>query len=236
MREKDLNIYGTKEDCDKDYDSSYEKSRRRTNWDEPTAELPMKRLFLNQFGCYLPDGIESQLKGALEEATPLFKGLREIELQDLGEKRDAHDAIKKVFDKVNRKAPNFAEVATSKFLHMTLPHLMVMVDNAISDHLIRNGKIGRFCYGEDYFKVMIYYSNELNDLISDVEQNYGITRLEAIAKIRSKDIHALSSMPRIIDKHFFWIVHNLGERKREKEQKLHTKFDNFLKNIEDHQE
>jgi len=36
-------------------------------------------------------------------------------------------------------------------------------------------------------------------------ENHGLNRLEAINLIRERDSFAVGSIPRIIDKHFYWL-------------------------------
>ena len=63
-----------------------------------------------------------------------------------------------------------------------------------------------FGVSEDYIKLLKYYCREITELVEDIMENRGLNPLEAIYRIRQKDLYAVGSIPRIIDKHFYWLA------------------------------
>ncbi len=91
-------------------------------------------------------------------------------------------------------------------MHMTCPNLFAMADSVIGGYMQRNNIINHFfLVSEDYIRLLRYYYDEINELLGDIVNNQEVNRLEAVNRIREKDPYAVGSIPRIIDKHFYWM-------------------------------
>jgi hypothetical protein len=208
MREDELIVYRTNRNNGFriDFDYIYYQSRLNTNWGNPVADIGNKIYFLNQFRCRLPYAIGEDLLSVLENAFPLFAQIQGVEIQDLNEGEAIYPVIREIFDRLRSSIRGFRETAASKFMHMTCPNLFAMADSVIADYMQRNNIINHyFIVGEDYIRLLKYYSREINELIEDIMETYGLNRLEAIYRIREKDPYAVGSILRIIDKHFYWL-------------------------------
>jgi predicted house-cleaning noncanonical NTP pyrophosphatase (MazG superfamily) len=209
MREEELKIYRTSANngIRVDYDYFYQQSRLHTNWANPETDIHNKVFFLNQFRCRLPYAITDELLPVLERVSPLFAQVQNIEIQDLNEGEEIYPIITEIFDTLRNHVNRFRETASGKFMHMTCPNLFTMIDSVIEGHMQHNGIIHHhFTSSEDYTRLLEYYRNEINELIEDIMQTHGVDRLEAINRIRERDIYAESSILRIIDKHFYWLA------------------------------
>lgn len=209
MREDELIIYQTTRNngFKVNFDRLYRQSRLNTNWANPAADIGNKRLFLNQFRCHLPHAISTELLPVLEGVSPLFVQVRNIEIQDLTENEEIYPIIAEIFDTLRCCANKFRETATGKFMHMTCPNLFTMIDSKITAYMQRRGIIRhRFTTSRDYINLLRYYCCETNELFEDVMQAYAIDRPETRNRILEKDTYAEGSIPRIIDKHFYWLA------------------------------
>jgi hypothetical protein len=208
MREDEIIIYRTNNinGYRVDFDYFYRESRLHTNWANPVADIPNKMRFLKQFRCQgFSYAIADQLRTVLEEATPLFTQLREVEIQDLNVREDIYPVIRTIFDTLRGRIRGFRETASSKFMHMTYPNLLVMADSIIAHYMQHQNIIHHYVVvSEDYINLLRYYCNEINELINDIMNGHGVNRAEAINRLREKDPFAIGSIPRIIDKHFYW--------------------------------
>jgi len=207
MREDGLIIYRTSRDNGfrVDYDYFYQQSRLHTNWGNPVADIRNKIYFLNQFRCHLPNAIADDLLPVLENVSPLFTLVQGVEIQDLNEREEIYPVIQEIFERLRGGVRRFRETATSKFMHMTCPNLFAMADSVITGYMQRDNIINHYLMvSEDYNRLLKYYCNEINELLEDVMDRHGVNRLEAINRVREKDNYAVGSIPRIIDKHFYW--------------------------------
>jgi len=208
MREDELIVYRTNGNNGfrVDFDYIYHQSRLNTNWGNPVANIGNKIYFLNQFRCHLPYAIADDLLSVLENVSPLFTQVQGVEIQDLNEREAIYLVIREIFDRLRGSVRRFRKVATSKFMHMTCPNLFAMADRVIAGYMQRNNIINHyFVVSEDYIRLLRYYFREINELVEDIMENHGLNRLEAIYRIREKDPYAVGSIPRIIDKHFYWL-------------------------------
>ncbi len=208
MREDQLIVYRTSGNNGfrVDYDYIYRQSRLNTDWGNPVADVGNKIYFLNQFRCHLPGSIADDLLPILENVSPLFAEVQGIEIQDLNERDAVHPVIREIFDRLRGKVKRFRETATSKFMHMSSPNLFAMADSVIAGYMQRNDIISHcFVVSEDYIRLLKYYCREINELVEDIMEHHGLNRLEAINRIREKDAYGVSSIARIIDKHFYWL-------------------------------
>lgn len=208
MREDELVIYRTNRNnrFRVDYDYHYHQSRLNTNWANPVADIGNKINFLNQFRCHIPYAIADDLQPVLEDVSPLFTEVQGVEIQDLNEREAIYPVFREIFDRLRGSVRRFKETATSKFMHMTFPNLFAMADSVIGGYMQRNNIINHyFVVSEDYIRLLRYYFAEINELVEDIMENHGLNRLEAINRIREKDPYAEGSIPRIIDKHFYWL-------------------------------
>jgi len=209
MREDQLIIYRTNRNNGfrVDYDYYYRQSRLNTNWANPVADIGNKINFLNQFRCRIPCAIAHDLQPVLEDLSPLFGEIQGVEIQNLNEIEAIYSVFREIFDRLRGSVKRFKETATSKFMHMTLPNLFAMADSVIGGYMQRNNIINHyFVVSDDYISLLRYYSTESNELVEDIMENHGLNdRLEAINRIREMDPYAEGSIPRIIDKHFYWL-------------------------------
>ena len=208
MREDQLIVYRTNlnNGFRVDYDYYYRQSRRTTIWGNPLADIRNKICFLNQFRCHIPYAITDSLLPVLEDLSPLFTEVQRVEIQDLNERETIYPAIQQIFDTLKTNIRRFRETATSKFMHMTCPNLFAMADSVIAGYMQRNNIINHyFVVSEDYIRLLRYYLREIDELVEDIMENHRLNRLEAINRIREKDPYAEGSIPRIIDKHFYWL-------------------------------
>jgi len=90
--------------------------------------------------------------------------------------------IHHVFDVLtNEVGGRFGAVATSKLLHIALPDLFVMWDNAISDGY--DVKMTGYSYA---YKFMPRMKDELEEAIDDFIKHHPCSRDEAIGRIRKE--------------------------------------------------
>lgn len=210
MIQAELIVYRTNNEngYKRDFDYYYRLSRLHTNWANPTCEVERKLKFLKQFSCQgFSYNIIPQLKNILRELEPLFAQIADISLQDLNEKEDAFPIISKIFDGLRGPIKGFKETATTKFMHMSCPNLLVMTDSVIAYYMQNRNIIRHYFYViEDYITLLRFYCNEVNELIADIQKNNNINRLDAIAHLTNMDLFSVGSIPRIIDKHFYHLA------------------------------
>lgn len=207
MLEGQLRIYRTNPEngYKVDFDYYYRLSRLHTDWANPTSDIASKLKFLKQFRCQgFSYDIIQQITDVLQEVEPLFIQIEDIAIQDLNEREDVLPIISNIFDRLRGPIKGFKETATSKFMHMTCPNLLVMADSVIAS-CMQNRNIIRhyFLVSEDYIRLLRFYCNEVNELIADIQRNNNINRLDAVAHLINKDMFSIGSIPRIIDKHFY---------------------------------
>ena len=145
------------------------------------------------------------LQPVLEDASPLFTEVQGVEIQDLNEREAIYPVFREIFDGLSGTVRRFRKTATTKFMHMTCPDLFTMADSVIRGYMQRNNIISHYFVSEDYIRLLRYYCREINELIEDIIKNHRLNQLEAIYRIREKDPYAVGSIPRIIDKHFYWL-------------------------------
>jgi len=209
MKEEELIVYRTTDNFGirVDYDYFYQQSRLHTNWANPLADIGAKIFFLNQFRCHLPYAIADELSAVLEVVLPFFIQIQDTEIQNLHEGQEIYPIIAEIFDTLRSHINRFRETATGKFMHMTSPYLLTMIDSVIATFMQQNGIIHHYLTtGEDYISLLRYYNNEINGLIENIMQIHGVNRLDAINRIKEKDAFAEGSILRIIDKHFYWLA------------------------------
>lgn len=209
MHENELIVYrtGFNNGHRTDFDYYYRISRLNTDWENPSAHIFNKMRFLKQFRCQgFSYAIEDQLENTLEELIPLFNQITNIEIQDLDNHEETYPVIQQLFETLKAGIRGFRETATSKFLHMTYPNLLVMADSIIASYMQNRNIIHHyFTKGDDYINLLRFYCSEINELIEDIMENHHLSRLDAVNRIREMDEYAVGSIPRIIDKHFYWI-------------------------------
>lgn len=218
MKEKDLILCNLSDILDYDGDFFYKVSMKYTDWRSPTADLEKKVDFLNQFRCRLHSSIPGfflSLKELLERSEKQLVALRRLQIEetDFGSNQSINvgasplsDVIKEVYSELSSgEVKSFRFTAASKFLHMTCPDLLVMVDSELGTYLKRHGVVEKYFTQDGYIGIHTFIKNELEELIQDVMDNHGFDREQAKNYLRQKDKNCMGSLPRLIEKHFFYL-------------------------------
>ena len=201
-------------DFRRDYDKFYMESRRTTDWGNLMEDIENKVTFLNQFVCRIPRRPElfGELRRKLEETSEYFKAIRVFTLQNINfnhsviindEDISLERAIKRIHRSLSDVGYKFRSVAATKYMHMTCPDLLIMVDAVVGKYLIKERKIAKkFSSAEGYIEALKYYKREIEDLINDVIKTKDENRESALVYIKNIDKSTVRSIPRLIDKHF----------------------------------
>jgi hypothetical protein len=214
MTEEDLRLYRMNHENGfrSDYDYYYKISRRYTDWDNLTQDLKGKMRFLNQFLCRVhstKEGLYETLQDSLADLVEYFNVIKSCKIEDVSfneririnnELVSLRDIINKIHRRLANTGYGFRDVATTKFMHMSCPNLFIMVDSVIGNYL----PIDRWYFEDGYISVIEYYQEQLNELIDDVENTRNLDRDEAINHLKNLDAFIVGSLPRLLDKHFYW--------------------------------
>jgi hypothetical protein len=183
----------------------------------------MKRHFLNQYGCRLPRyevGYLQKLKKLIQKFESHLITLQTLKTEEvrfdislgLGDKsyslsqiiEDAYGGLSS--GEINDIWVNkFRYTAASKFMHMTCPDLLIMVDSKLGSYLQKLSGVRKYHTKEGYIGIHIFIKNELEELLRDVMDNRGLTRKQAKEYLRQKDEGCVGSLPRLVEKHYFYL-------------------------------
>ena len=184
------------------YDDLYDDARK-IGWERIGEEWTAVFSFLNSWGrCRVE--YSKRFPEVYTQCMPYIKALKDerLEYVDFNKIKVVNDerlrishVIHHVFDVLmNEVGGRFGAVATSKLLHIALPDLFVMWDNAISNGY--DVKMTGYSYA---YKFMPRMKDELEEAIDDFIKHHPCSRDEAIGRIRKEANN--ESIPKLIDEY-----------------------------------
>ncbi len=210
MKENELRVFRSTErpDAKVNFDYYYQLSRNITNWDEPQEQIREKIKFLKQFKCVgLSYAIEENLRQLVADLTPDLIQIRKVEIQDFNDNREFQRVVRDLYNSLRGPIENFGETTASKFMHMICPNLVPMSDSIIRGYMLANGVMDKdFPPGTNFIRLMRFYCDQTIELIDDVMANHNLSREEAINYVKDLYPFVVRSIPRLLDKHYYWIA------------------------------
>jgi len=167
--------------------------------------------FLNRWKCRVSYQSAASLKQILENL-PLYYAKMEneaIEVIDFDQSKILEkqhllnsEMIRDIMKNFLTVRPKFGPVATSKLMHMAIPHLFMTWDTEIRSKYHIPNYYGTN-HAQHYLRFLKLMQFQIKHAIDSYAKTHNIDARTAIREIRKKD--DISTLPRIIDKYNFAI-------------------------------
>ncbi len=182
-----------------------------------TAEMLVE--FLNKWGrmrINVTMGLRQQLASALRQGRLHIDEFRRLRIEDenaglisIGDERlRVRTAIVFLFELFGSVGTGFADVATTKALHILAPGYFVIWDNTTRDRVATRYRSFAWTYAEGFLPKV---KHDFEELLSDVSAKFAVSRRDAINRIAN-----FGGITRTVAKRmdeYYFAVHKYGYKR-----------------------